>query len=217
VVFSDTTGVADRESRLREHGRSLSLAARVRVAMAEDRLQIWGAPIHDMAGALVATRLTVRMPEPELSDTEFWAAVTSNGLVGDVEALVADAGGRLAAAGTQVAVSAGASSSIGARPQATPLVLGVGGAVPEADSRVDVLEVGAALISDPARHSEASAFVARAEALGFRTLVTGVDDSQTLAVADELGVDLIQGRLIGAPAPIRVPRWPLPPVGPGGR
>jgi PAS domain S-box-containing protein len=59
------------------------------------------------------------------------------------------------------------------------------------------------LTSNPANRHVISAIVSLAQAFGHETIAEGVEDAETLAALDELGVDYAQGYFFSIPSPMR--------------
>jgi EAL domain-containing protein (putative c-di-GMP-specific phosphodiesterase class I) len=71
---------------------------------------------------------------------------------------------------------------------------------------LDHVKIDASLVSNLARDAVSQALVASmirlARSLRFTVIAAGVDDAAALEAARRLGVDCVQGRLIGLPAPL---------------
>jgi PAS domain S-box-containing protein len=189
VIFSDMTDRAEREARLRDKAVSLALAARIRAAIAEDHLQIEGRPTTTVDGEIASTKLSAHLlPEHggEVPFGEFWTAAERHGLLVDIDALVVGAAGRVAAAGTTVAVSVAVPSLTDTRyERALEAAVEAAGGVPL------ILEIDERAVLDD--ESGARAFIRWARDLGCRVAVAAVGTGAVeLAYLENLPVDLLE-------------------------
>jgi len=189
VVFRDVTDRAAREARLRVQLESLSWAGRVRAAMADDRLVVYGQPIVSAGGEVLATELLARMRDEQgvlVTPREFWAAAEGHGLLPGIDAHIVAAAGRIAAAGTSVAVNVAGPSMVDAR-----YLDALRQAVEAARGVALIVEVPErAVLGDEAA---AHAFLSYARGLGCRIALDGFGTGSTgFEYLQRLPVDLLK-------------------------
>jgi PAS domain S-box-containing protein len=89
VIFEDITERKAEERRVAEDREKLAWAARLREALAEDRLELYSQPIVDCAsGEVVQQELLLRLNDPELgvvAPGEFLPVAEELGLIGEVD------------------------------------------------------------------------------------------------------------------------------------
>lgn len=189
VVFRDITERAARDARMRVQFESLSWAGRVRDAIADDRLEVYGQAMIGADGAVVATELLVRMRDERgvlVTPREFWGAAESHGLLPSIDRFMIAAAGRIAAAGTSVAVNVATASITDAGFRgALELAVAAAGGVPL------ILELSErAVLSD---EEAARAFLGYARGLGCRIAVDGFGTGPNgFAYLQRISADLLK-------------------------
>ena len=113
VVFHDITERKVSELRLRQEVEAMGWLARVREALAEDRLVLYAQPIIDLAsGEVVSHELLLRMIEGDevITPGHFLPVAEEYGLMGEVDRWVISRAVELAATGREVEFNVSASS-----------------------------------------------------------------------------------------------------------
>ena len=114
VVFSDITARKAEEKRLRREIESMSWVGRVRLALAEDRFELFAQPIVELStGAVVQHELLLRMRDEDgslVAPGEFLPAVEEDGLIVEVDRWTSRRAIELVAAGWCVQLNLSAPS-----------------------------------------------------------------------------------------------------------